>query len=213
MAIHTVAQGETLLKIAKHYGLDSAAAVYDHPDNEPFRAQRPNPDLIYPGDRIVVPDPGEQPVKQGITNRRSVFVKTTATEYLRMRLDGCQGKKALLSVGGRSLEATVSDAGLVEFELPEDAPATATLQLYLTEGSSEPSHNLNVKLAYLDPVETLSGIQARCNNLGFDCGIVDGVMGSKTREGIKRFQASVGLEQDGEAGSKTQEKLRESYGI
>ncbi|GGX39235.1 PGRP and LysM peptidoglycan-binding domain-containing protein [Saccharospirillum salsuginis] len=212
MAIHTVAQGETLLRIAKHYGLASAAALYDHPSNERFRAQRPNPDLIYPGDKIIIPDPNETPAKLGVTNRNSVFVKSSSAEYLRMRLQGCQGARAELDVNGQSLESTVADSGLLEFELPENAGTSATLQLYLTGEAQQPTHTFRLRLAYLDPVETLSGIQARCNNLGYDCGVVDGVMGSKTRDGVKQFQASFGLAQDGDPGPQTQKKLQEAYG-
>lgn len=213
MATHTIEQGETLLRIARRYGLGRVAALYDHPCNEAFRALRPNPDLVYPGDRIVIPSPDDRPGKVGVTNRQNVFLKTAARETLRLRLKGGQGKRAVLTVNGQTLESTVDDRGLLEFELPVHAEATAELALYLSEPEGEPSHQWTVKLAYLDPIDTLSGIQARCNSLGFDCGIVDGVMGPQTRQGVKRFQASAGLSEDGEPGPKTQQKLEEHYGL
>ena len=50
---------------------------------------------------------------------------------------------------------------------------------------------------------TRSGVQARCNLLGFDCGTVDGINGSKTKAGVSDFQYEHDLEVDGIAGAKT----------
>ena len=67
---HTVAQGETLTRIAKQYGLGSWQKIYNHPDNGDFRALRDNPDLIYPGDKIVIPDLEQKPRLSKQTNQR-----------------------------------------------------------------------------------------------------------------------------------------------
>lgn len=53
--VHTVVRGESLSLIARKYGVDSWRRLYDHPDNASFRMLRPNPNLIYPGDRIAIP--------------------------------------------------------------------------------------------------------------------------------------------------------------
>ncbi len=53
--LHTVARGESLSLIARKYGVDSWRKVYYAPQNAGFRAKRPNPNLIHPGDRIFVP--------------------------------------------------------------------------------------------------------------------------------------------------------------
>ena len=62
MAVHTVASGESLSLIAVAYGLPAAEwrAIYDHTNNAEFRALRPDPNLIYPGDELFVPVPGEE---------------------------------------------------------------------------------------------------------------------------------------------------------
>jgi N-acetylmuramoyl-L-alanine amidase len=69
-----------------------------------------------------------------------------------------------------------------------------------------------LELGHLDPVDELSGVQARCNLLGHDCGVVDGIMGSNTRQGIKAFQTHNSLEVDGIAGPLTQQALQKAYG-
>ena len=67
LKIHVVARGDWLSKIAKKYGLSSWRALYYHAANEAFRAKRPNPDRIYPGDKLVIPDdaPREVTVETG----------------------------------------------------------------------------------------------------------------------------------------------------
>ena len=50
-------------------------------------------------------------------------------------------------------------------------------------------------------------LQARLNELGFNCGQVDGKFGSKTEEALKKFQKKNGLNDDGIAGKDTLEKL------
>lgn len=54
---YTVQRGDTLSKIAARHGLPSWRMVYDSPDNAEFRRKRPNPNLIQPGDVLILPDP------------------------------------------------------------------------------------------------------------------------------------------------------------
>jgi LysM repeat protein len=55
---YTVRSGDTLGKIAGKHGFKDYREIYDHPANAIFKAKRPNPGLIYPGDVIVIPDKG-----------------------------------------------------------------------------------------------------------------------------------------------------------
>jgi nucleoid-associated protein YgaU len=59
---YTVRSGDTLSGIAQEHGLDSWRQIYYAPENEEFRRTRPDPDLIYPGDRVFVPDPNQDAV-------------------------------------------------------------------------------------------------------------------------------------------------------
>ena len=62
---YTVVSGDTLTKIAKQHGFDDWRVIYNHPSNAAFKAKRPDPDKIFPGDVIVIPDvPGTaQPLR------------------------------------------------------------------------------------------------------------------------------------------------------
>jgi hypothetical protein len=53
---YTVVAGDYLVKIAADHGYESWRDIYYHPDNEDFRRKRPNPDKIYPGDVLILPD-------------------------------------------------------------------------------------------------------------------------------------------------------------
>jgi peptidoglycan hydrolase-like protein with peptidoglycan-binding domain len=52
-------------------------------------------------------------------------------------------------------------------------------------------------------------IQTALENAGFSPGPIDGKMGRKTKEAIKKFQEANGLTPDGKVGRKTWSKLRE----
>lgn len=59
MLAYTVVRGDTLAAIARRHGLNSWQELYHHPENAAFRAKRPNPNVIHPGDVLMVPGPGE----------------------------------------------------------------------------------------------------------------------------------------------------------
>lgn len=61
---YTIRPGDTLSKIASSHGFNDYRHIYNHPSNANFRAKRPNPNLIYPGDVIVIPDKAGKPPTQ-----------------------------------------------------------------------------------------------------------------------------------------------------
>ncbi|WP_041720738.1 peptidoglycan-binding protein [Alkaliphilus metalliredigens] len=50
-------------------------------------------------------------------------------------------------------------------------------------------------------------IQSKLNSLGYDCGVVDGIMGLKTKAAIKAFQKDNDLTVDGIVGPQTRKAL------
>ena len=85
-----------------------------------------------------------------------------------------------------------------------------TGELYVGEPPHEMQYHL--LLGHLDPVEELTGIQKRLNNLGHNSGPEDGIMGSWTEAATRRFQKQVGITVDGVPGEETQAKLKDSQG-
>jgi N-acetylmuramoyl-L-alanine amidase len=213
---HTVAQGETLLRIAKQYGYQTSKALYNHPSNAEFKALRPDPNLIYPGDKITIPPKKEKfiPLR---TNSINSFVVQNEKEYFRLQVsyddgDDVAGKRVVLNIGSQTIDTVLQSDGLIEIELNNNDALTGTVDLYLNEGETTPTKSFNVQIGNLDPIETLSGVQGRCNMLGFNCGTVDGVNGAKTKAGVREFQRAQQLQVDGIAGPVTKSRLVYVYG-
>jgi len=55
MAQHTIVKGETLSVIAAKHNIHWRE-LYHHPNNADFRRKRPDPDRVFPGDRLWVPE-------------------------------------------------------------------------------------------------------------------------------------------------------------
>jgi hypothetical protein len=58
--MYTVRPGDSLSKIAARHGLADWHTIYYHENNAEFRRLRPDEDLIFPGDRLFIPDRGRR---------------------------------------------------------------------------------------------------------------------------------------------------------
>jgi spore germination protein YaaH len=63
---YTVRAGDTLTSIAAQFGIPNWQALYHDPGNAAFRALRPNPDVIAPGDILFIPSSAPHPFKYSI---------------------------------------------------------------------------------------------------------------------------------------------------
>ncbi len=66
---YTIQSGDTLSKIANEAGISDWKTIYNDPQNEQFRKDRPDPNKIYPGDKIWIP--GNPKTSTG---KKTVFV-------------------------------------------------------------------------------------------------------------------------------------------
>lgn len=209
---HTVTQGETLTRIAKQYGFSSWQKIYNHSDNTEFRALRSNPDIIYPGDTIVIPDPEQKP-RRFKTNKPRTFRLSIPKEELTLKLQDDLGKpltniRAALNIGGKTIQKNTDSNGELLILLDNSNESEASLEIE----DNGTKYSFKLKIGELDPIDTISGVQARCNALGFDCGTIDGIYGKKTKEGLLSFQRVYALSLTGEADAATQKALTKAYG-
>jgi hypothetical protein len=194
---HTVQSGECLSSIAKLYGLHDWRTIYNHGKNQGFRAKRPNPNILLPGDELFIPDRAERTEKCP-TGRTHRFVVKAPHMRLRIVLkddDGepFRGKTFAVAVEGREIRGTTGQDGLVDVEVPvTERTATLSAWLYDDDDPEDPDIEYDLLLGHLDPVDSTSGIQARLQNLGFACE-VDGVLGEETTAAVRRFRAKYGL--------------------
>jgi len=210
---HTVKQGECLVRIAAQYGFRDYRVIYDHPNNQEFKKKRPNPNLIYPGDVIYIPD--KEPKTESVaTGKAHEFQVPAPARMLRIVVEDLDGKQVAstpyeLEIEGQQFTGVTTAAGLIEQPIdPEAETGALTLGRYVWP----------LAIAHLNPVDDtpddgVSGIQARLSNLGYDPGPIDGILGPRTEAAITAFQAdNPPLDVDGICGPQTRAVLAQKYG-
>ena len=212
---HIVSSGECLSSIAKDYGFDDWHTIYDFGENDAFRQLRPNPNLIFPGDEIKIPDKdsgsADSPADQG-----HKFQLSLDTTRLRIVVQDVQDQPIagktwkLMTDDVEMLKGTTGGDGMIDQEIP---PALQELRLLVfLNGDSNPPLIWDLLVGHLDPLETISGDQARFNNLAFESGAVDNIVGPITQGATRRFQTKYNLTVDGIIGPETRGKLKSVYG-
>lgn len=212
---YTIQQGDCLSSIARAFGFDDWKTIYNDPANAQFKQDHPNPNLIFPGEDLTIPDldPGSA---SGSTENRHTFELKLDHTLLRiiamdMKDQAFASKPYKLTVGSQSpLTGNTDGTGLLEVEI-DPAEKTGKLELFI-HGQNEPPVIWNLLLGHLDPAKQKSGQQARLNNLGFESGKVDNIDGPITQGAVKRFQTKYSLKVDGIVGQETRPKIEEVYG-
>lgn len=216
--IHIVEQGEYLSSIAKQYRFANYRTIYDHPQNAEFKRKRPNPNVIFPGDELFIPDKEER-YESRSTEQRHRFRLKRPKLLLRIIVKDDEGRPFAnaaytLRVEDQIYKGTTNGKGLVQQEIPIGAVSGD-----LTLERSRLTWPLQI--GHLDPVDEvivnkaiITGMQARLNNLGFICGPVDGILGPKTNAAIKAFQKDVlkRADPDGEPDKATRDRLLSEHG-
>ena len=208
---HIVQQGDCLASIAKQYGFADWNTIYNDGLNAAFRKLRPDPHVLLPGDRLYIPDKNlkSESCQTGMVHRFKLLRKQTRLRIVVRDIDGTPlgGKKYNLRVEDEVNEGVLPDNALLDKPIPADA-LEGELKVWIEDDFPDYPDTWTLKLGHLDPVESLAGVQARLNNLGYDCSPVDGINGPRTQAAVKAFQKDHGLEVDGIPGPKTQAALK-----
>lgn len=204
---HRVRQGECLTIIAERYGF-SWTRLWDDPENAALKASRGDPNVLMPGDVVVIPDQ-EAGLASCATAARHRFRRKGIPPSLRLVLTTMDGEPIsneayVLEIDNRRFEGiTDAEGGLIHV-IPSDA--TRGFISLSALGLSWP-----IEIGYLDPIDTVEGVQQRLNNLGFPCGQVDGTLGEDTCSAIRAFKERHGLAGE-ELDDATRTKLKEVHG-
>ena len=210
---HIVRQGECLSRIAKEHGFSNYREIYDSSENEALRRKRPNPNLLYPGDEVFIPDRDAR-VEFCATDRHHLFRAKPPTRWVRIAVEDEDNRRLsnaayTLEFDAAPLNGTTDGDGVLEHEVPFDAEGGV-----LTVGAL----SWKVYVAHLNPVEDdspdqgISGLQARLRNLGYPAGPIDGIFGPKTRLALRFFQADQSLESTGTPDASTRAKIVQVHG-
>ena len=208
---HVVQQGECLSSIAGKYGLPDYRTIYNDPDNADFRKKRPDPNILYPGDVLVIPDLRNKTMACA-TQQRHKFKLKTAKRKIHVKLQDHAGRALknlpyTLVVGKDRIEGTTTGAG----EIKKEIPAQVDIVTIIMNGAQWPLH-----IAHLNPVrhtadEGISGLQSRLRNLGYSPGPIDGILGPRTQAAIRAFQRAHNLEPTGKVDDDFRNKLESEH--
>lgn len=199
--------------IAAKYGFADWKAIYEHGDNAALRKKRPNPNVIHPGDRVVIPDREVKQVGCATGEAHKFQVKAQQTR-LKIRFRDADGnaygdRKYKLTVGAATFEGRTDGDGLVDQPVPPHE-SRGELVVWL-HGEDTDGYKFPLDLGALDPPEEISGAQARLINLGFDGVAVSGALDEVTREALLAFQKKHGLTESGALDDATTAALRRHH--
>lgn len=206
--IHKVQQGECLSSIAARYGF-TWRALWDAPENKALRDTRRDPNILFPGDGVHVPERAQKS-EPSQTAKRHVFKVRVEKASLHLRLVGSleplAGEPYTLTVGRETIEGETDGEGMIDVRVPADL-STATLIL------PKRRQRYTLAIGRLDPVDTASGAKARLQNLRLYDGEVDGAtLDPDAAAAIQAFQRAKGLTADGELTDRTVSALHEEHG-
>lgn len=169
---YTVQQGDHLASIAKAFGFSDWRTIWSHPNNADLKKNRQNPNVLYPGDQLYVPD-RQLRQESCSTDNKHGFVKKTSDLKLRLTLrdqyeQPIANASCNLILGTKSDMVTTDGSGKIEVDIqPDDHDGILIIQ-----NPETPFENAQIsfKIGDLDPVVETSGQVARLNNLGYFAG-------------------------------------------
>lgn len=214
-SIHIVKSGDCLHRLAKRHGFADWRTIYEHADNADFREKRPNPNVIYPGDEVHIPELEPTDFSRDTDSRHTFKVKRPR---MMMRIEvrdetdtPLAGKAFELELGNELHEGTTDGDGIVEQEVAEGDEA-GELTVWLSDNREAERYVWEIHLGHLDPVEEVVGVRQRLNNLGFYCEEGGDEIDETLRLALRGFQDIAGIETSGEIDDATRGKLVEMHG-
>lgn len=237
---HIVRQGECINSIAAEHGL-FWETVWNDGGNSELRQQRTNPDLLLPGDKLVIP---EIRVKQesGATEqkhryRRKGVPVELVVRILKDRTEWGAIQHAVESNGDDSYDDApepLEEAPAPEPEahqrytldvdghsfegetdgdgiMRERIPPGAGRGRLVIRPGDEKERVLDLLLGHMDPVSEPAGAAKRLSNLGYRCAPA-AEMNDDIVAALRAFQEDQDLEPTGELDQQSQDKLQSVHG-
>lgn len=209
---HTIQTRDHIVRLAYYTGHKSYEAIWNDPANEQLRERRPDPGVLGVGDPVHIPDAPPWIFEQLPTRREHQLVLDLPLPKIRIRLL----RVGYIPFGGKACNARFDDEmvaktpdadGEVEFEL---GPDTVFVSLEVDQ------QGLELDVAALQPLDTLHGVSARLENLGYEPGSLGPDEKPEDTYGfrmaVEDFQCDHGLLVDGVDGTNTLAMLAGVHG-
>ena len=178
--------------------------IWNDPSNLELRKARKNPNVLQPGDRIKIPPLRRKDVSCS-TERLHKFLLRGVPVKLSIRIldendEPFSNEPCRVDIDGTATDTNLDDDGRLEMPIPPNARrAVVTLK--------EVNHTIELMLGGVDPIDSVSGIQGRLQNLGYKIDDPPDSAGESTRRALEDFQSRYGLPITGEADDATRAKL------
>ena len=122
MGHHTIKKGECLSSISAARNLADWRKIYFHSNNQELRRKRPDPNIVYPGDVVFIPD-RESGMEPGATESRHRFRMKSTEAFLRVRILNEDGEAVAnqlyrLIMDQERFEGRTDGNGKIDNELP-----------------------------------------------------------------------------------------------
>ncbi|MEO7093854.1 MAG: hypothetical protein ABI175_11430 [Polyangiales bacterium] len=230
---HEVKAGEHMVRICAENKQRDYRPIWDHADNKPLTKDRKNPNLLLPGDIVVLPDAKAKTVTAKTEKHHVFIVKGKLELDFRIVLidendkpiadkevDFLKKGETATSDGDGKVEKIdlpfKFELGTLEFEYRTiDLSTRGTQPPELWQGEEIVEPRFVVAIGHLDPLETVSGVQGRLNNLGYYAGEIGYAEEDEiaVKCAVEEFEVEHGLKPKGDPeddGLRT--KLKEVYG-
>ena len=205
---HIVKQGEYLAQIAAKYGFTDYKLIWDFADNAELKDKRKSPNVLYPGDVLAIPDRQIKTQEIATEQRHRFRVAQKRQPKIKLQLRDINDqpladKSCVLIVELQRLELTSDGEGIIEQAISlHDKKGTLSVENY----------DIPLKIGSLDPLDTVSGQQARLASLGYYFGDIDAKEGPLFELAVEEFQCDQNLTVTGQCDIDTQTKLKDAYG-
>ena len=204
---HRIEQGEHVVRIAREKGFRDWQSIWNRGENSKLKALRENPNVLFPGDELFLPDFLEKE-EASATGMVHSFKAPSLNLRLRIQVRDVNGDPVpncdcLLAIAGEDRKLVTDGDGRIDEEIPVD-----------TKGGEIRVRGQVYKLdiGHLDPVEEKSGQRDRLANLGYYLADGDELDEEEFRSAVEEFQCDNGLSVDGQCGSQTQKALKKLHG-
>lgn len=203
---HEVEQGDSVISLSEEHGF-FANTIWNDPDNAELKKKRKDMNILMPGDVVVIRDLRLKEVDKP-TAKQHVFRRKGIPALYRLQVFDVEepraNQKYRLTVDGQLYEGRTDAHGVLQEYIPANSKDGE-----LIIGPDE--FQTLLKFGFLDPIDQISGIQKRLNNIGYECGEADGQLNSDTKSALQKFQHRFGLPETGEPDKPTQNKLEEIH--
>ena len=201
---HRVKQGECLSSIAAKYGLD-AQSIWLDSANQTLKDLRKTPDILLPGDVLKIPDIDVKKESASSDNKHRYLLKNRTFLHIKLVVDehSLAGEEYDICIEDHTTHGTIGGDGKIDMNIPPDASSGHLTIL---------GRRFFFDLGNLDPADSVTGIQARLNQLGYRAGAIDNDCGPQTKACLSAFQKEHDIQVTGEVDNSTIDKIKQAYG-